>query len=165
MSVKNSGNFLSAPEEIILEVLDSGGCNLTYSDLGPEFCEDFGLKARAKKKPFKISMSKKCSKSGGNAYYEYSQQSVPLPDGLSTLLRVNGFLIPMGKQAKSKTGGYLQRMGNIELDLDGEEYRVTAYITKSKSPFYINLAVIKKPNTKNNKNKVIRAPKGGSLIV
>lgn len=165
MSVETSGNFASAPKEIILEVLDAGGSNLTYSDMGPEFCEDFGLRAKEKKKPFKVCLSKKSSKGGGNAFYEYSQQSVPLPDGLSTLLRVNGFLIPMGKQAKSKTGGYLQRIGKIDMDLNGEEYSVTAYITKSKIPFYINVAVIKKPNRKNNKNKATRAPKGGSLIV
>ncbi len=64
MSVETSGNFASAPKEIILEVLDAGGSNLTYSDMGPEFCEDFGLEAGAIKKPFKVCLSKNLARVG-----------------------------------------------------------------------------------------------------
>lgn len=166
MSVDHAGNFGSAPDEIVVEFLDPAGRSLTYSDLGNRFCEDFGIQTQADKdKPFKVSIPKKASKTGGNAYYEYNQQSVSLPDGLSTLLRVNGFLVPMGKKVKSKASGNLQRVGKLEIDLGSDPYKATAYITESKTPFYVNVAVIKKPNTKKNIEKAVKAPRGGSLIV
>lgn len=159
------GNFDSAPEVLIVEFLNPSGNFLVYSDLGTEFCMNFGINnAEQLKKPFQISIAKKSSKAG-NAYYEYSQQSVPLPDGLSTLLRINGFLIPMGAQAASKTSGNLQRSGNVEMDLNNDTYRLTCYITKSKAPFFVKITVIKKPNSSGNLEKARKTPKGGSFVV
>jgi hypothetical protein len=165
MSQSISGNFDVAPEDLLVEFLNPAGNNLNYSDLGAEFCKDFGIEKPAQlEKPFKISIAKKPSKSG-NAYYEYSQQSVPFPDGLSTLLRINGFLIPMGTPAASKTSGNLQRSGKLEMVLKDDVYRITSYITKSKNPFFIKITVIKKPNTSANLHKGRKTPRGGSLVL
>lgn len=92
-----------APETILVELLRSSGDALRLLDLGTAFLSANGMDAREADRPFRVAVSRKLS-GAGNAYYDYSQNAVPLPDGLATYVRVEGAIVPMGKTRPSHKG-------------------------------------------------------------
>jgi hypothetical protein len=99
----------------------------------------------------------------GNAYYEYSQTGVPLPDGLSTYLRLEKVVIPMGRIRPSQAG-HPTREGLAEIVVGAAVYKVTAYLTEGNQPFYVKVIAHKKPRSPQTKPKSRVAPRGGRII-
>ena len=152
--------YKSAQEHIVVELLRPDATALKYNDLGFEFLEE--NKITNKNMPFKVSVEKKKSKEG-NVYYDYSQQSLLLPDGLSTLVRVENCIVSVGQIYKSKSGNPTKK-GIVEISLNEIPYRITTYITESKNPYFVKVIAHKKPDNIKNLSKSILSPKGGSFI-
>lgn len=153
----------SFPDSITLEFLNASGQPVRLMDLGPAFLQGNGLPATDTVSPFRIAILKRCSKAG-NAFYDYSQNAVPLPDGLSTYLRVEGVVIPMGRIRPSQSG-HPTRDGSAQIVIGGVVYTVTAYLTEGRTPFYVKVIAHRTPERRGSIAKAQLAPKGGRIIV
>ncbi len=156
------GDWNSAPESILVEFLNAAGSAIQISQLGTAFITDLGLdSSTASNKPFRVAVDKKQSKAG-NAYYEYWQNGLPLPDGLATNFRVQGMPINMTSVRPSKSNGYPTREGQGKIIIDGETYEVTLYLTEGKHPFYVKVIAHKMSSVKMGKPKI--KPTGGNIV-
>lgn len=152
-----------APETIILELLDPNLNPIQLLDLGREFLDASRIDALGARRAFRVAIECKQSKAG-NPFYDYSQNGVPLPDGSNTYLRLEGIIIPMGRIRPSKTNKHPTREGSAEIVVGGLVYKVTAYLTEGKTPFYIKVIAHKKPNSTSNVAKARQTPKGGTIM-
>jgi len=152
----------NSPEQIVIEFLNASGQQIRLIDLGTEFLEANRIEQSRYNQPFRIGINKKISKAG-NAFYEYSQNGVPLPDGFSTFIKIEGSIIPFGKVHPSQNG-FPTKEGSIEIPIAGLVYKVTAYITQGRSPYYVKVIAHKKPDTVGNISKAQKSPRGGSVI-
>lgn len=156
------GDWDSAPTSILVEFLNAAGSALQLSNLGAAFITDLGLDPSSlSNKPFRVAVDKKQSKAG-NAYYEYWQNGLPLPDGLGTNFRIQGMPINMGSVRPSKSNGYPTREGQAKIVIDGETYEVTLYLTEGKHPFYVKLIAHKMSSVKKGKPQI--KPTGGNIV-
>jgi hypothetical protein len=130
-------------------------------DLDAQFLSSNGIVAPHPYVPFRVAIERKTSKAG-NAFYEYSQNSVPLPDGLATYLKLEGAIVPMG-QTRPSNSGYPTE-GSAQIVVGGVIYLVTAYVTESRSPYYVKVVAHKLPDKAANIAKAQRAPRGGTII-
>lgn len=156
------GNQKNAPEQIIVEFIRASGEEVRLIDLGADFLSTYKIDPSNPDKPFRIAAIKKSSKAG-NAFYDYSQNSLPLPDGLATFIRVEGAIVPMGGIRPSQKG-YPTREGTTQIIVGGTVYKVTAYITESRSPYYVKIIAHKQPDRKANIVKAQNAPRGGIIV-
>jgi len=152
----------SAPEKITVEFLNAQGEPLKISDLGSDFMTTNGLDEAHADQDFKIGIVKRDSKAG-NAFYDYSQNGVPLPDGLSTFIKVEGTIVPLGRVRPSKNG-YPTREGTTQAIIGKVLYKVTVYLTEAKTPYYIKVIAHKKPESTGIR-KAQRTPRGGKIII
>ena len=156
--------YSDAPDQIVVDFLGSNGTPLRLLDLGAEFLSSINvIDRRQAERPFRVAVEKKRSKAG-NAYYEYSQNSIPLPDGLSTLVRVEGVVIPMGRIHPSNNG-YPTREGITQIMVGSVLYKITAYITEGKNPYYAKVIAHKMPDSQAALGKARSAPRGGQIIL
>lgn len=153
---------MNAPNSIRLEFLNSNGEPVRLIDLGSQFLDQMSVPPSKFSAPFQVHVEKKESKAG-NDYYDYSQNSVPLPDGLNTFLRLEGSVIPMGKTHPSKNG-FPTREGHAQVLVGSTLYKVTAYITEGKSPYWIKVVAHKNPDLNENIKKAQVAPRGGKIV-
>ena len=152
-----------APDSIMLEFLNEDIEPIQLIELGEEFLSYLGINSSEAGKPLKIAIEKKISQAG-NAYYEYSQNNMPLPSGLNTYLRLENTIIPMGKTRPSKSSKNPTREGKTEIVVGNKIYKATSYITETKKPYFVKVVAHKKPDTSSNVEKARRAPKGGKII-
>lgn len=157
-----AGTKDQAPEQLIVEFYASSGQPVTLADLGPEFIRTHGLDHALPMTPYRVAMTKKGSKAG-NAYYDYSQNGVPFPDGLSTFIRVAGVIIPMGRVRPSQKG-YPTREGTAQVIVGNMIYSVTIYLTESRDPYYVKVLAHKTPDRTANIKKAQASPRGGHII-
>lgn len=153
---------MSQPETIRLEILNSNCEPVRLIDLGTEFLDEMAVPPSRYSSPFHVQIQKKSSKAG-NAYYDYAQNGLRLPDGLGTFFRIEGAVIPMGKIHQSKSG-YPTREGQIQVVIGSVLYRVTAYITEGKNPYWIKVVAHIQPNSSANIKKAQNAPRGGKIV-
>lgn len=151
-----------APDHVTVEFLQAGGGPVRLADLGPEFMAANGILPGKAASAFRVAVEKKQSKAG-NAFYDYAQNGVPLPDGLSTFVRVEGTIVPMGRTRPSQKG-YPTREGNAQVIVGGVVYTLTAYLTEGRTPFYIKVHAHKTPDRGANITKAQRAPRGGRIV-
>lgn len=152
----------AAPETVTVEFLHADGQPVRLIDLGAAFLSASGIPSANLERPFRVAVEQKESKAG-NAFYDYSQNGVPFPDGLSTFIRVEGAVVPMGK-ARPSQKGYPTREGTTEVIVGGLVYKVTAYLTEGRSPYWIKVLAHKKPDTSKNIAKAQISPKGGRIL-
>ena len=152
----------NSPEQIVIEFLNAAGQQIRLIDLGTEFLEANGVDQSRYNQPFRIGIHKKISKAG-NAFYEYSQNGVPLPDGFLIFIKIEGSIIPFGKVHPSQNG-YPTKEGCIEIPIAGVLYKVKAYITQGRSPYFVKVIAHKKPDNVGNISKAQKTPRGGSMI-
>ena len=158
-----SGKTPKAPETIAVDFISANGEPIELIDLGPDFLTANGIEASEAKRPFRVAIQKKESKAG-NAFYDYSQNSISFPNGLTTLIRVEGTIVPMGKTRPSKKG-YPTREGVADVIVGGVVYKVTAYLTEGKTPFYVKIIAHKKPEASGEGlKKAQKMPRGGTII-
>ena len=103
----------NAPDKIFVEFLQANGEPVKLGDLGPAFLAANNIPHSSSVLPFRVGVKKKMSQ-GGNAYYDYSQNGVTLPDGLASFVRVAGTIVPMGRNRPSKNN-YPTREGKRKL--------------------------------------------------
>lgn len=156
-------NWTDQPETIQVDFLTDSGEPVRLHDLGRDFLNQLGVGVVSPSARFRIAVRRKQSK-GGNAFYEYSQQSVPLPDGLSTYLRVEGTVVPMGLIHPSKKG-HPTKNGTVDIKLNGIPYKVVVYIAETSTPYYVKMVCHKKPNVSSKESQNRVSPKGGELIL
>lgn len=156
------GNQNNAPDHILVEFIRASGEEIRLIDLGADFLSTYGIDLNNLNKPFRIAVAKKSSKAG-NAFYDYSQNAVPLPDGLASFIRVEGAIVPMGKIRPSQKG-YPTREGTTQIIVGGMVYKVTAYLTESRSPYYVKVIAHKQPEREANIRKAQNAPRGGRIV-
>lgn len=150
------------PDSIAVEFLHASGEPVRLADLGPEFMAANGIAPGNAALPFRIAVARKSSKAG-NAFYDYAQNGVPFPDGLSTFVRVERAIVPMGRTRPSQKG-YPTREGNAQIVVAGMLYTVTVYLTESRTPFYVKVIAHKTPNRGSNIAKAQLAPRGGTIV-
>ncbi len=150
-------------EKLVLEFLYPSGQPIGLLDLGLEFLEKVGVDPTTAERPFQIGIDRKKSKAG-NWFYEYSQNSVPLPSGMETYLRLENTLIPMGGVHPAKKTGNPTREGAAEILVGATPYLVKAYMTQGKSPYWVKVVAHKRPDTAKNLAKARATPKGGSIL-
>jgi hypothetical protein len=153
----------NAPDKITVEFLRANGEPVHLGDLGSAFLAASGVSPSNSVLPFRVSVQKKTSKAD-NAYYDYNQNGVPLPDGLATFIRVSGSIVPMGRTRPSKNN-YPTREGEAQAMIGGTMYTVTVYITESSSPFYVKVVAHKTPDRSANVKKAQLAPRGGNIEI
>ena len=153
---------MQLPDTVRLEFLNSNGEAVRLIDLGSQFLDQMQIPPSRFSAPLQIQIEKKESKAH-NQYYDYSQNGLPLPDGLQTFLKIEGSVIPMGKAHPSKNG-YPTRGGHAHVLLGATVYKVTAYITEGKNPFWIKVLAHVLPNNSENIKKAQIAPRGGHIV-
>lgn len=153
----------NAPDKIMVEFLRANGDPVLLSDLGTAFMTAQGVSPGSAVLPFRVGVQKKTSKAD-NAYYDYAQNGVTLPDGLATFIRVEGTIVPMGRTRPSKNN-YPTREGEAQAMIGGTIYTVTVYITESSSPFYVKVVAHKTPDRAANAKKAQLAPRGGKIEI
>ena len=151
-----------APDHITVEFLHASGTPVRLMDLGPTFLEANGIAAATAALPFRVAVARKSSQAG-NAFYDYAQNSVPLPDGLSTFIRVEGTIVPLGRIRPSQKG-YPTREGSSQIIVVGILYTVTVYLTESRSPFYVKVIAHKTPDRKGSITKAQHSARGGRIL-
>jgi len=152
----------NAPDSITLQFLRADGTSIQLRDLGDEFLEANGITSDAADRPFRVLIEKQTSKAG-NAFYDYSQNGVTLPDGLRATLAVEGVRLAFGDPRPSKKG-YPTREGKADLEIGGVLYEATAYITEAKHPYFVKVHAHKKPDSSKKESKAApRAPRGGRI--
>lgn len=156
------GNTDGAPDHVTVEFLQAGGEPVRLADLGAEFMSANGIPPGNAALPFRVAVEKKRSKAG-NAFYDYAQNGVPLPDGLSTFVRVEGTIVPMGRTRPSQKG-YPTREGNAQVIVGGLVYTLTVYLTEGRTPFYVKVLAHKTPDRTGNITKAQLAPRGGRIV-
>jgi hypothetical protein len=154
---------VNAPDKITVEFLRANGEPVHLGDLGSSFMAANGVPSTNAVLPFRVGIQKKMSKAD-NAYYDYSQNGVSLPDGLATFVRVAGTIVPMGRTRPSKNN-YPTREGEAQATIGGLIYTVTVYITESSSPFYVKIVAHKTPDRAANVKKAQLAPRGGEIEI
>ena len=147
---------------LVVEFFGTNGTAVTLLDLGEDFLTTLGIDAKDSTRPFRIGISPKQSKAG-NDYFEYSQNGVPLPEGLSTFLKVNGSLLSMGA-IKPSLKGNPTREGTTTLLVGSLVYVVTAYLTETRNGFFIKVIAHKRPNSEKALKKAQRTPRGGVIL-
>ena len=155
------GNYDNAPDHILVEFFRATGGEVLLGDLGTKFLSELKIEGDSLEKPFRIAVHKQKSKAG-NAYYDYSQNSLLLPDGLMTLMRIENAIVPMGGITPSQKGNPT-RDGMIHILVGGTVYEVTVYITESKNPYYVKV-IAKKPKKMVGITQSQSIPKGGSIV-
>ena len=153
----------NAPGTVRLEFLDAQMSPVRLIDLGRDFHEVNRIDQHHMDRPFQVAIERKTSKAG-NAFYEYSQNGVPLPSGLFTFLKIEGVVVPFGKVRPSKKG-YPTREGTTDIVVGGVLYKVTAYLTEGRSPFYVKVIAHKKPEPGDGFRRAQMAPKGGKIFI
>lgn len=83
------------PESLTLEFLNHDMSPVKLASLGHAFLKIFGSGVGSLDRAFRIAIEGKQSKAG-NTYYSYSQNGIPLPNGLDTHLKIDGVMIPSG---------------------------------------------------------------------
>lgn len=154
---------MSIPNDVLLEFLNSNGEPVRLIDLGSEFLDQMQIPPSRYGSSFRVQIEKKTSKAG-NDYYNYYQNGVPLPDGLNTFLKLDGTVIPMGKTRPSQSG-FPTREGHTQVLIGTTVYKVTAYLTEGKSPYWIKVVAHKAPDTEANLKKAQSAPRGGQILL
>jgi hypothetical protein len=139
--------YALAPEFVVVDFLREDLSPVTQGNLGNTFLQLLGITSIENEKPFKVAVEKKLSKAE-NAYYEFSQTKIPLPDGLNTFLRIEGVVIPMGKVHPSKTSKNPTREGEALIVIGNQLYKVTAYLTETKADYYVKLIAHIKSSSK-----------------
>ena len=148
--------------KVTVEFFRSNGSPVNLIDLSPEFLSSNGISNENAARPFRIGMQPKVSKAG-NEFFEYAQNSIPLPDGLQTYVKVNGTLVPMGSVKPSKSGNPT-RDGSNSILIGNVVHDVVAYLTEAKSGFYVKVFVHKQPDRSKNIKKAQMAPRGGQFL-
>jgi len=152
----------SAPSHILVEFLNPQGQPLNILDLGSDFMTANAIDLSYGNQPLQIEIEKHVSKVG-NAFYEYSQNGVPFPDEFSTFVRVEGTIVPFGRIHPSKNG-YPTREGSTQAIIGGVLYKVTVYLTETKTPYYIKVIAHKKPES-TGITKAQLSPRGGRMVI
>lgn len=151
-----------APDFITVEFLNASGTPVRLIDLGSAFLTANGITSVDPVSPFRVAVSKKISKAG-NAFYDYSQSSIPLPDGLSSFIKVEGVVIPMGRTRPSQKG-YPTREGSAQVIIGEVVYTVTAFITENRSSLWVKVIAHKTPGRSTNIPKGPMLPRGGKIV-
>ncbi len=133
------------PDSITVEFLHPNGEPIKCKELSKEFIAEFKIPTTSEDKPFQIIVKKKYAKQTGNLYYDGSLDCIPFPDGLDTLIKIEGTPIPMSKIHQSGSGNN-QRKGEQHLQLTSFTYEATIFLTQSKSPFFIKVHAHKSPD-------------------
>ncbi|WP_339096285.1 hypothetical protein WDJ50_03055 [Deinococcus sp. VB142] len=144
------------PENIQLEFLRPDGTALTFRELSDEFCRTNGIEGDRKDSPVRVAIASKTSQAG-NIFYDFSMNGMPLPDGLNTILRLEGNILSFGPEAKSKNGNPT-RKARADILVGGQLYISEGYLTQGKNGYYVKAVAHKKPSPPAPK------PRGGSFI-
>lgn len=147
---------------LYLEILNKSGIPIKYADLGEKFLEDNNLEGLKINNDIKIRLDEQESKAG-NIYYTFSQNGLPLPDGLDTIFKINDILLPLSPTKPSKKGYHASACKKV-INFNNVDYIADIYISKSMMPYYIKVHLHKKPDTTEAIRKAQMKPKGGSFI-
>ncbi len=151
---------MAAPHYIMLEFMHPNGEPVLLADLGPAFMRAQAIVPGDGRLSFRVAVEKRISRAG-NAFYDYVQNAVPFPDGLLTVTKVEGVVVPMGQPHPSKAGNPT-RDGSVQVAIGGTPYTATVYLTESRSPFYVKLIAHKTPSSLGG--MPTRAPRGGQIV-
>ncbi|MBB5362241.1 hypothetical protein [Deinococcus humi] len=143
----------TAPQNIQLEFFHPSGQPVIFYEMGEEFVKANKIDQSWLNGPVRVAIAGRLSQAG-NTFYDFSMTGLSLPDGIQTLLRVEGNLLPFSEQLKSKAGNPT-RKSRAEVIIGGQIYIVQGHLTVGKSGHYIKVVAHKKPSTP------VPRPRGG----
>lgn len=142
------GRGTNAPDAIILQFFKATGQPVMLAELGEQFLRENNVEPPPTARQFQIAVERKTSRAQ-NPYFDYSQTAIPLPDGLDTQLRVEGIKVPMGEVRPSKKGNPT-REGYLELSLGDAIFKITAYLTKTRSGYFAKLTGVQERGSRSS---------------
>lgn len=123
--------------DLLIEYLRPGGLPLRLADLGLDFISSMGLPLANAGRPFRIQGEARSDHSG-TPQYGYDHSLLPLPDGLATVLQVNGCVVRMSHEYASHLG-HPARFGKARLRLHGDDYDVFVLITQEQRLYRVRV--------------------------
>jgi hypothetical protein len=123
--------------DLLIEYLRPGRLPLRLADLGLDFISSMGLPLANAGRPFRIQ-GEAASSHAGPPHYEYDHSMLPLPDGLATVLQVNGCVVNMSHEYASHLG-HPARFGKARIPLHGDDYDVFVLITQERRLYRVRV--------------------------
>lgn len=122
---------------LLIEYLRPNRSPVKLADLGLDFISLMGLPLANAGRPFRIQGEAKYSHTG-IPYFEYEHSGLALPDGLDTVLQVNGCAVRMSHVYASHSGRPT-RYGKERILLHGEDYEVFVLIAKGQRQYCVKV--------------------------
>ena len=133
-------------KEVLIGELDAAF--LSNASIGPSTWE----------RPLRVELEPKLSKRG-NTFFDY-EQVLPLPDGLETLVSLNGTCLAAAEIGKSQRGNPTRKhTGTAEIA--ARAYAVTCFVSASKKGWWVKVHAQLAPT---RDAKPADLPKGGRLV-
>ena len=131
-------NYNEAPDHILVEFFRPTGEAVRLGELGDEFLFEVRASREVHEMPFAFAMAKRENKAG-NAFYRFQQDRIQLPDGLHTIFRVGGEIVPQGVLGTAPQTGNPKRESSITINLDDFGFIVKVYISKPPGRYYLSI--------------------------
>ena len=145
--------------KLLIEYLRPNGKPLRIVDLGLQFIESVELPLANAERPMRVEAEGKSSKAG-NLYFDYEHKSLPLPDGLNTLLRIEGTIVSM-KDERLSGAGNPTREGKVIVAVNNMDYEVTVFLMKGMNPYWVRVRAHKAPKNPRPTNGLLT---GGKIV-
>lgn len=137
----------------------ASGTPVLIGELDADFLAKASLGPSSWERPLRVELEPKLSKRG-NTFFDY-QQVLPLPDGLDTLIAVDGTRLSASAIHESKRGNPTRSHTGV-VSIAGKPYDVTCFVTASKGGWWVKVhaqvATTRKATTP------AEVPKGGRLV-
>jgi hypothetical protein len=148
----------NAPAPVV-GFLHPRGSAVLIGELDADFLSKASLGPSSWERPLRVELEPKLSKRG-NTFFDY-EQVVPLPDGLETVVLVDGTRLTASEIGESQRGNPTRKhTGTVAIA--GKNYDVTCFVTASKKGWWVKVhAQIASASRATGPAEV---PKGGRLV-
>jgi hypothetical protein len=135
------------------------GNAVLIGELDADFLSKSSLGPSSWERPLRVELEPKLSKRG-NTFFDY-EQVLPLPDGLETLVAINGTSLTASEIGESQRGNPTRRHAGTA-EIAAKVYEVTCFVTDSKKGFWVKLHA--QIASSRSPAAPAELPKGGRLV-
>jgi hypothetical protein len=148
----------NAPAPVV-GFLHPRGSAVLIGELDADFLARASLGPSSWERPLRVELEPKLSKRG-NTFFDY-EQVLPLPDGLETVLSVDGTRLTASEIGESQRGNP-SRKHTGTVAIAGKNYEVTCFVAASKKGCWVKVHA--QIASARRATAPAEAPKGGRLI-
>lgn len=143
----------------IVSFVRNDGSPVLIGDLDADFLSKSSLGPSSWERPLRVELEPKLSKRG-NTFFNY-QQVLPLPDGLNTLIVVDGVQLMESEVYESQRGNPTKSHTGM-IAIAGKTYDITCYVTALKSGCWVKVHAQVSTNRKATSSREV--PQGGRFV-